>query len=104
MFEVVINFIKASKPAQFALVFVAGGTVAALFYPTKIIQDKLQKTFDQQTSILKQQHSQELSSVQESYNKQSQELKTTNEQLSVKITSLTTENSSLKTHQHNTFF
>ncbi|CAM6003894.1 unnamed protein product [Sphagnum balticum] len=104
MLDTVVSFIKASRPLQFALVFVAGGTVAALFYPTKIIQDKLQKTFDQQTSVLKQQHAQELSSIQESFSKQTQELKTTNEQLSVKVTSLITENTSLKVLQKKTFF
>lgn len=104
MFEKIKALIAASKSIQLVLVFIAGGAVAAIFYPTKIIQDKLQKTFDQQISILKQQHAQEVSSLQESYSKQLQESKTTTEQLSIKVTSLTTENTSLKTHQKKTFF
>ena len=104
MFETVTNAIKASRPLQFALVFIAGGTVAALFYPTRIVQTKLQKTFDQQVSVLKEQQAKEISSVQESYKQQTQELKKTNEDLSIKVTSLTTQVTSLKMHQKKQFY
>lgn len=104
MFEAVTNLIKASRPLQFALVFIAGGAIAAIFYPTRIVEQKLQKTFDQQISVLKQQHSQELSTAQESFKKQTEELTTKNEQLSIKVTSLTTQVTSLKTHQKKSFY
>lgn len=103
MFEKVTDFIKASRPLQFALVFIAGGTVAALFYPTKHIEEKLQKTFEQETTTLKQQHAQEVTSIQDTYKKQTEELQSTNSKLTSKVSELTTQVSSLKSHQEKTF-
>ena len=103
MFEGISNLIKASRPLQFALVFLAGGTVVALFYPTKQIKETLQKTFDQQTLTLKQQHAQELSTVRDTYSKQVTDLQTTNSKLTSKVSELTNQVSSLKSHQEKTF-
>lgn len=103
MFEKVISFVKASVPLQFVLVFLAGATVGVLFYPSKHIEEKLQKTFDQQTSVLKEQHAQEISSIQDTYKKQTEELQSTNSKLTSKVSELTTQISSLKSHQEKTF-
>jgi ATP-dependent Lon protease len=104
MFQGVVDFVKASRPAQFALVFLAGGVVASVFYPTKHIEEKLQKTYQQQISTLTQQHSQELSKMQTTYEAQSQTLSQTNMQLTSKVNALTDQVTNLKTHQSKTFY
>ena len=104
MFEGVVNFVKASRPAQFALTFLAGAIVAGVFYPTKHIETKLQKTFDQQISTLKQQHATELSTVETQYKKQVEEVTATNVQLDRRVTQLTTQVTTLKLHQKKTFY
>jgi delta 1-pyrroline-5-carboxylate dehydrogenase len=103
MFEAVIDLVKASRPLQFALVFVAGGTVAALFYPTKTIQEKLQKTYQSQISTLQQQHSQEISTLNATSDKKVQELTQTNSQLTSQVTELTSQVSDLKSHQQKNY-
>jgi hypothetical protein len=103
MFEAVVDLVKASRPLQFALVFVAGGTVAALFYPTKTIQEKLQKTYQSQISTLQQQHSQEISTLNQTSDKKVQELTQTNSQLTSQVTELTSQVSDLKSHQQKNY-
>jgi ATP-dependent Lon protease len=104
MFEKIKDMIRASRPLQFALVFIAGGTVAAVFYPTKQIQEKLQKTYEQQISTLTQQHAQELANTKTQYDSQTQTLTNANAQLSSKIAALTTQISSMKSHQKQTYY
>jgi len=103
MFQKVIDIVKASKPLQFALVFLAGVTVGALFYPTKIIKDSLTKTFQSQIATLNQQHSTELAQTKSQYNAQVQTLTQTNTTLSSKVTDLTTQVTNLKSHQTNNY-
>lgn len=104
MFEGVVNLIKASAPIQLILAFVAGGIVAALFYPTKHIEEKLQKSFQQQMSVVNQQHQQETASQQEQYKKLQTEYQTYHVQSQAKITSLTSQVTSLKSHQKKTYY
>lgn len=104
MFETVVNFVKASRPLQFAVVFLAGGTIAAIFYPTKQIKETLTKTFQSQISTLNQQHSQEMSDTKTKYDAQIQTLTTSSAQMSDKISSLTTQISTLKSHQKKTYY
>jgi hypothetical protein len=103
MWQKIVDAVKASKPLQFALVFLAGITVGVLFYPTKIIKDSLQKTYEAQITDLKQQHSQELSQTKSQYESQIQTLSQTNNQLNSKVTSLTNQVTNLKTHQKKTY-
>lgn len=104
MFEGVIAFVKASRPAQFGLVFLGGAVIGALFYPTKHVEEKLQKTYQQQISTLTQQHSQELSKMQTTFESQTQQLTQTNTQLTSKVNELTSQVTNLKTHQSKTFY
>jgi hypothetical protein len=103
MFQAAIDLVKASRPLQFALVFVAGGIVAALFYPTKQIKETMQQTFQSQISTLNQQHSKELETQQESFQKQTEELTQTNKQLTSKVSELTTQVTNLKSHQQKAY-
>ena len=94
----IVNFVKASKPAQLVLVFIAGGVVAAVFYPTKQIKETLQKSYQQQITTIKQQDSQTLASQQASYQSLSSEYSNYKTQTDAKISSLTTQVSDLKSH------
>jgi hypothetical protein len=103
-FTPIVDIIKVSKPLQFALVFVAGGTVAALFYPTKQIKETLQKTYQQQISTIQQQNAQTIATQQASYQKLSDQYSSYKTQTDAKINDLTTQVSSLKTHHKTTTF
>ena len=104
MFEGIVNLVKASRPLQFALVFLAGGIVAAVFYPTKHIEEKLKQTFDQQTSVLKQEHDKELSKEEEKVTQLTKEYSSYRETTDNKINSLTTQVTTLKLHQKKTYY
>jgi hypothetical protein len=104
MFERVIDFVKASRTAQFALVFIAGGIVASVLYPTKRIEEKLKQTFEQQITVIKEQHSKELTQERETSAKITKTYRTYRKTSEAKISSLTTQVSSLKLHQKKTFY
>lgn len=104
MFERVTALVKASKLLQFVAVFIAGGIIAAVFYPTKQIKESLQKTYESQISTIKQQDSQTLATQQSSYQKLSDEYKSFQTQTSSKIDELTNQVSSLKSHKKTTTF
>ena len=99
MFERITAIVKASRSLQFALVFVAGGTVAAVFYPTKQIKETLQKTFQQQITTIQQQNSQTLATQQASYQKLQQQYSDYQTQTSQKINELTNQVSNFKKHK-----
>jgi len=102
-FQSIVNVVKASKPLQFALVFLGGITVGVLFYPTKIIKDSLQKTYQSQITTMQQQQATTLSQTKTQYDQQIQTLTQTNTDLSSKITSLTSQVTDLKSHQTNNY-
>ena len=104
MFEAAVNLVKASRPIQFLLVFIAGGIVAGILYPTKHVEEKVQKTYEQQIATLNQQHSQELATQQSSYQKLTSDYSSYKSETDAKISSLTTEVTNLKTHDHKTFY
>jgi len=99
MFEKVIAFIKASQSAQIAVALIVGMAIGALMYPTKHIEEKLNKTHEQEVATLNQQHAQELSTQKESYDKLSSDYKSYQQESSAKISSLTTQVSTLSSHQ-----
>jgi ATP-dependent Lon protease len=104
MFERVIDFVKNSRLTQFTLTLLLGVAIGAVLYPTKHIEEKLKKTFEQETTVLKQQHAQELQQEQEKTNKVTSEYSQYKVTSEAKITSLTTQVTSLKLHQKKTFF
>jgi hypothetical protein len=104
MFEAAVNLIKASRPIQFALVFIAGGAVAAIFYPTKQIKESLQKTFQQQITTVQQQDAQTLATQQASYQKLQQQYSDYQSSSNEKINELTNQVSNLKSHNKTTTF
>jgi hypothetical protein len=104
MFEGIVTLIKASKPLQFAAVFVAGAVIAAVFYPTKQIKESLQKTYQSQISTLQQQQASTLATQQSSYQKLSDQYSSYKTQTDSKINELTDQVSSLKSHSKTTTF
>jgi chromosome segregation ATPase len=103
MLKTIVDLVKSSRTLQFALVFLGGITVGVLFYPTKIIKDSLQKTYQSQITTLTQQQSQTLSQMKSTYDSQVQTLTQTNSDLTSKVTALTTQVTDLKSHQTNNY-
>src|ERR1019366_2262594 len=104
MFQKVVDFIKASKSAQYIVIFLAGAIFSAVFYPTKQIKESLEKTYQQQIATLQQQQSQTLATQQASYQKLSDEYSGYKTQTDAKINDLTSQNTSLKNHTKTTVF
>lgn len=98
----VVDLIKSSRPLQFVLVFIAGGAVAAVFYPTKQIKETITKKYEQQIQTIQQQNSQTLSTQQASYQKLQSEYSIYKVQTDSKINQLTTQVNDLKTHTKTT--
>lgn len=104
MFEKVMAFVKASKPAQYLLIFFAGAIFAAVFYPTKQIKESLQKTYQQQISTMQQQQAQTLATQQASYQSLSSEYASFKTQTDYKINDLTNQVSNLRSHTKTSVF
>jgi hypothetical protein len=98
MWQKIIDFVKASKPLQYVLIFLAGAIFAVVFYPTKQITESLQKTYEQKIATIQQQDAQTLATQQASYQSLSSEYSNYKVQTDSKINSLTNQVSSLKSH------
>jgi hypothetical protein len=98
MLQKVVDFIKASRPAQFAVVFFAGVILSAIFYPTKEIKESLQKTYQQQITTLQNQWADKLETQLNEYHSLSEEYYSYKTQTDAKVNDLTTQVSSLKNH------
>jgi hypothetical protein len=99
MFEKVIAFIKASQAAQIALALLVGMAIGALFYPTKHIEERLDKLHQEEISSVKSSYEKQLQTEKENYTKLSQEYNEYHKTTESKISSLTSEVSTLKSHQ-----
>ncbi len=99
MFEKVITFIKASQAAQIAVALIAGMAIGALMYPTRHIEEKLNTTHQQEIEHLKAVQSSEMTAQKEQYSKLEQETKEYHKTTESKISSLTTQVTTLKSHQ-----
>jgi len=100
----VITFIKASRSLQLVLVFVAGGAVATVFYPTKHIKETIQKSYEEQIATLNQQHEEQLDQQQQILNQVSSEYHSYHDESEQKIASLTTQVTTLTQHQKQSFW
>lgn len=101
-FNPVVDFVKGSKVLQFVLVFIAGGFIAVVLYPTKQIKDTIAKTYEQKIAVIQQQNSQTVATQQASYQKLQDQYGTYRTQTDSKINQLTTQVSELKTHTKTT--
>lgn len=97
-FNPIIDFVKASRPLQLVLVFIAGGVVAAVFYPTKQIKDTVAKMYQQQIVVIQQQNAKETESQKATFEKLSSEYSSYKTQTDAQISQLTTQVRNLKTH------
>jgi hypothetical protein len=97
-FNPIVDLVKSSKPLQLVLVFIAGGVVAVVFYPTKQIKETIAKTYQQQIQTIQQQNAQTVATQQATYQALSSEYSNYKTQTDSKISDLTTQVSDLKTH------
>lgn len=84
---------------RYVLLLLIGITIGALFYPTKKIEEKISQKYEQQISSLKEQHSQELKTAQTNLDKVTSESKQYHEQTDLKISSLTSQVTELRSKQ-----
>jgi chromosome segregation ATPase len=98
-----LNDFNAAKTAlanspvlRYVLIFVAGLTIGAVFYPTKKVEEKLSQKYEQQISQLNETNKMVTENMQQELSKVQEENKDLQETTTKKINELTTENSQLK--------
>jgi len=101
-FNPLVDLVKSSKTLQLVLVFIAGGIISAVFYPTKQIKETIAKTYQQQISTIQQQNAQTLATQQSSYQKLQDQYSSYKTETDSKISELSTQVSDLKTHTKTT--
>lgn len=104
MWEKIKAFVQASKAAQLVLALLAGMAIGALFYPTKHIEERLDKLHQEEISKVKTEYQQTITNQQESIVKLTEESKEYHRVTEQKITSLTSEVSTLKSHQKTAYY
>lgn len=104
MFNKIKEFVKNSRLAQGILLLFLGMAIGAIFYPTKRIEERERHKYEEETKTLKEQHSKEMSSVQEKYDQTSKELTETKIETERKITKLTYEIKDLKSKQKTAYY
>jgi len=98
------EFIKNNKWAQFVLVFVLGIAIGAFFYPTKHIEDKVTKKYEEQITKINEENTKIVSALKETFDKQEQQYKKTISQKDSKLSSLTVEVRDLKVSKKTTYY
>lgn len=83
---------------RYIVILFIGITVGALFYPTRELKETLNKTHQEEISKLNQQHSQEMQKVNEQVTQLQQDNKQLKIDTDLKISKLTQENTTLKSH------
>lgn len=104
MFERVKEFIKNNQWAQFLLVLLVGIAIGAIFYPTKHIEERERQKHEEETKVLKETHAKELSQVHDTLDKSVQQASEYRKEAELKISKLTTENTTLKSKQKVAFY
>lgn len=88
--------ILKNKYVQLGLALFVGITIGAVFYPTSKIEEKYKSQYELKETELKQTHSAETQALTESLQKEEASHKSYQEETTKKISTLVTENSSLK--------
>lgn len=86
------------------LTLIIGVTIGAVFYPTKRIEERERQKHEEETRTLKEQHSKEISSIQDKYNAKTQEVTEIKIEMERKVTTLTTQVKELKSKQKTSFY
>jgi hypothetical protein len=94
-----INFIKSNEWARYVVVLLIGAAIGAVFYPTKQIEEKVSKKYEQDIATLNQQHQETISKMTSDFNSQSKSMSEQKVQSDLKITQLQTQITTLKSHQ-----
>ena len=100
----VVDFVKNTSWVQFLIVLIVGVAIGALFYPTKHIVETERQKHEEETKILKEQHSKELSQVHETLDKTTQSYAEFRKESDHKISTLTTENVTLKSNVKTSYY
>ena len=98
------EFIQNSKPTQFLLVLLVGVAIGAIFYPTKHIEESLEKKHQEEITTLKEQHAKEDAKLQESIDKAQAETKQLHSSTDATINKLTTQIHDLQSKQKTSYY
>lgn len=89
---------------RYTLVLVLGVAIGAIFYPTKNIEEKISKKYQEEIASLKETHSKEVSSLKETYDSTTQSLSSKISEKETKISSLSTQIKDLKSKQKTAYY
>jgi hypothetical protein len=93
-----------NQKVQLAIALFVGITIGALFYPTKSIEEKVSKKYEQQISTLNQVHSQELQASKQELDKVTSQSQTLQAQSQEQISQLTTQVHDLQSSKKTTYY
>ena len=98
------RYVSENKWLQFLLVGLAGVAIGALFYPTKRIEESLTKKHQEEIRLLNEKHEKSLEQSQELYLETAAKFKSYYDESEKKITSLTTQVTTLKSKQKTAYY
>lgn len=93
------TFITDNVWLRYIIILFVGIAVGALFYPTKRIEEKTSQKYEQEISSIKQQHSKETQDLKIALDKEQKDSKSFHQESNHKISSLSSQISSLKSKQ-----
>lgn len=89
---------------RYFLVLLVGVGLGAVFYPTSHIETKLHKKYEEETKTLVETHNKEIQSIESSYSKETEELKSFKLESEKKVQSLTTQIQTLQSKQKTSYY
>lgn len=104
MLEKIRTYVKESKTAQFAIVFISGLAVGAIFYPTKRIEERLTQKHQEEITKLVQQHNSELHQEQERSKTEAKRLRQYKSESEKQISLLTKEVTELRSKKVTNYY
>lgn len=99
-----LKILMNNQWAKYIAVLLIGITIGAIFYPTRHVEEKITKKYEQEISSLKESHSKEVSELNEKYTSSLKENKELHVQSEQKITKLTQEVKSLQSRQKTAYY
>ena len=98
-----LSFLMQNQSLKYIVTLIIGISVGVIFYPSKRVEEKVTKKYEQSIANLKSENNKELSKQQDSYNSLLKEYHTYTSNSESKISLLTTQISSLKNSKKTTY-
>jgi len=99
-----LEFIKNNKLVQFVLVLIAGVAIGALFYPTKTIEERVKKEYEEKIAKQSEEHRKVEQEMTDKLNKTIQEKHSLEIETTKKIASLTIQVRDLQSKTKETYY